>query len=60
MKLLILSLSFLSSVSFSNPALSAAPAGKKIHKEIKSGQVIAPATVPTIAPASTDKTKVKK
>ncbi len=60
MKLLILALSFLASVSFANPALSAAPAGKKIHKEIKAGQIIAPTAAPTATPASADKSKIKK
>ena len=60
MKLLILAFLFLSLVSFASPTMSAAPAGQKVHKEIKAGQVIVPAPVKPAVVMSADKSKAKK
>jgi hypothetical protein len=54
---------FLSTIALSAAETSMAPAGKKIHKEIKSGQIVVPApSINTVTgkPASTDKSKAVK
>ena len=60
MKLCIL-LSLLSAVTFANPTTqTTAPAGQKIHKEIKAGQIVAPTAAKPAVILSSDKSKVKK
>lgn len=58
MKFLVLLLVLTSSISFAAPAVSAAPEGKKVHKEIKSGVVVVPAAA-TVASADKSKAAVK-